>query len=84
MTPRRSLARALHETVLEHLLADGSYALPGFGVWRLRMRPARRIRHPVTRELVWLPSSPEVRFTAFARLKRGVAARLTARAGRGD
>lgn len=79
MRPRTQLSRALADTVLTHLLADGRYHLPGFGVFTLRLCPARRIRNPMTKELMWLPSTPEVRFHAAKRLKRGVAARLTAR-----
>jgi len=80
VNPRTKLSRALADTVLTHLLADGRYHLPGFGIFTLRLRPARRIRNPVTKELMWLNSTPEVRFHAAKRLKRGVSARLAARA----
>lgn len=72
MKPTTRLARALTDTVLRHLLDGGRYHLPGFGIFTLRARPARRIRNPVTKQLMTLPETWEVRFHAAKRLKARV------------
>ena len=77
-TPLADLSVTLGDLVLEQLLKHGRYHLPGFGVFTLRLRPARRIQHPITRETMWLPSTPEVRFRASKVLKQSVGRRLKA------
>lgn len=78
MTPKAELSASLTAILLPHLRASGRYHLPGFGVWTLKTRPARRIRNPVTKLLMWLPASIEVRFHAAKRLRKA-AGRLTER-----
>lgn len=69
MTPKSDLAALLTSLILPSLRKTGRCVLHGFGVFTLRTRPSRRIRNPVTHELMWLPASEEVRFRAAKRLK---------------
>ena len=65
----QEFSRVLRTIVLEGLRETGSFHLHGFGIWTLRVRPARRIRNPATKQLMVIPASPEVRFRASKRLK---------------
>lgn len=72
MTPHRELADTLIAIILEALRTTGRYHLAGFGVWTLKRSKARRIRNPVTRELMTLPAQDVVRFHAAKKLKAAV------------
>lgn len=76
MSNERHLSDSLLHLVINEVIERGRCHLPGFGVWTLRVRPARRIRHPVSKELVTLPASPELRFRAAKRARLRLDAKL--------
>ena len=79
MTPNAELSAALQAVVMRHLREKGRFHLFGFGTWTLSTRSARRVRNPVTKELMMLPASVEVRFSAAKRLKSAAVRALKAR-----
>ena len=79
MTPNAELSAALQAVVMRHLREKGRFHLFGFGTWTLATRSARRVRNPVTKELMMLPASVEVRFHAAKRLKSAAVRALKAR-----
>ena len=79
MTPNAELSAALQAIVMRHLREKGRFHLFGFGTWTLATRSARRIRNPVTKALMMLPASVEVRFSAAKRLKSAAVRALKAR-----
>lgn len=70
----KALSHSLRALATSELRESGRFHLYGFGVWWLATRPARRIRNPATKELMWLPASVEVRFRAAKRLREAVQA----------
>lgn len=51
----------------------------GFGSFAKVIRPGRRVRHPKTGEIIWIPPRPDVDFAASRRLLRGVKAKARRR-----
>ena len=68
------LAFALGE-IAETLKAGRRVYFRDFGSFAKRIRPARRVRHPRTGEIIWIPAGPAVRFTAAPALIRAIALR---------
>ncbi len=53
-----------------------------FGSFAKKIRPARRVRHPRTGEIIWIPAGPAVRFGASPALIRAIAIRRPRRVAR--
>ena len=65
---------ALVESVTEALKTGEKVVLPGFGMFGVRMRPARRGYNPLTGEQIALPEKKLPAFKAGKTLKDAVAA----------
>lgn len=57
-------------TIAEDVLHGGRVAIPSFGVFYQQRRAARRIRNPVTRELMTVPQTTGVGFRCSRTIKR--------------
>jgi DNA-binding protein HU-beta len=65
------------EAFIEHLFAKiseavirtGRFAYPGFGVWTLRTRKARKIRNPQNNDIMQLKASKTIGFRPAKELK---------------
>ena len=65
---------ALMESVTDALKSGEKVVLPGFGMFGVRMRPARRGYNPLTGEQIALPEKKLPAFKAGKTLKDAVAA----------
>ena len=65
---------ALLESVTDALKSGEKVVLPGFGMFGVRMRPARRGYNPLTGEQIALPEKKLPSFKAGKTLKDAVAA----------
>ena len=65
---------ALVESVTDALKSGEKVVLPGFGMFGVRMRPARRGYNPLTGEQIALPEKKLPAFKAGKTLKDAVAA----------
>ncbi|MBM3659206.1 MAG: HU family DNA-binding protein [Actinobacteria bacterium] len=66
---------ALNATIeaIQNAVAGGDkVTLPGFGAWSQSQRSARQGRNPRTGEIVQIPASKGVKFSAGARFKAAV------------
>jgi DNA-binding protein HU-beta len=74
----RKAARRLLLEFLENIKEDltchggGRVAIPGFGVFTLRVRKPRRVINPVTKEAMVLPESTTVGFRPAKKLRYSV------------
>lgn len=72
----RSVASKAVDAMIEHvgetLVHDGKMALPGFGTFEVRKRPARTGRNPATGAAIELAASASVGFRAGAKLKERI------------
>lgn len=66
----RRVLEAWAEVVLAEAAAGRHVRFPGFGTFDRGTRRARRIRDPLTREIVWLPETATLRFRAAAPARR--------------
>jgi len=73
----RRFLDAVFAAVGGHLRDHGEVTIPEFGKFTVRVRKARAIRHPKTREPVALPANVEVRFSAAADLTARLSSWLT-------
>ena len=64
----KKLARDVFDDFLFGLALElrnhGRVVVPGLGVFRIATRKARRIRNPITKELMQIPETKSVRFRA--------------------
>ncbi len=65
----RSIVERLFEIAAEGVKYEGRFSIPRVGAFIATKRAARRIRNPITRELMMLPLTKSVRFRPA---KRGV------------
>ena len=78
---RFSLELSLAEEIVDFALDQMAQALKagsrvyfrGFGAFAKRIRPGRRVRHPRTGQIIWIPPRPDVDFRASAAVLRGLA-----------
>ena len=69
-----SALSALLESVTDALKSGEKVVLPGFGIFGVKMRPARRGYNPLTGEQIALPEKKLPTFKAGKTLKDAVAA----------
>jgi len=63
--PQKELERALKvafTAIAEEALHGRKVVIPGFGVFSLRTRVARRVRNPVTKEMMQIPADRRIGF----------------------
>ncbi len=71
-TEAQAVVEALIATVSETLSEGGSVSLTGFGVFKVKERPARTGRNPATSEVIEIPASRAPVFAAGKLLKEAV------------
>lgn len=64
-----ALLESAFETIWRSVAASDRFAWPGFGIFYLKSRKARRIRNPVTGGLMRLPRSKGIGFRAAKEVK---------------
>lgn len=62
------------EKIAESLQAERRVYFRGFGYFVKVIRPGRRVRHPRTGQIIWIPPRPDVDFRASPALLRALAA----------
>jgi integration host factor subunit beta len=68
---KKLLTFALQE-VAGSLKAGRRAYLRGFGAFAKVVRPGRKVRHPRTGEIIWIPPRPDIDFRASPALLRGL------------
>ena len=63
---------AMIDTVQDAVAKGDKVTLPGFGAWSQSQRSARQGRNPRTGEIVQIPASKGVKFSAGAKFKAAV------------
>ena len=71
-TQAEGALNALIETVKGAVASGDKVTLPGFGAWSQSQRSARQGRNPRTGEVVQIPASKGVKFSAGAQFKAAV------------
>ena len=67
-----SALNAMLETVKSAVAGGDKVTIPGFGAWSQSQRSARQGRNPRTGEIVQIPASKGVKFSAGAQFKAAV------------
>jgi DNA-binding protein HU-beta len=71
-TQAESALNAMIDAVQDAVAGGDKVTLPGFGSWSQSQRSARQGRNPRTGEIVQIPASKGVKFSAGAKFKSAV------------
>jgi len=67
-----ALVDGLFEAVKDALVKDGRFAIPGFGIFTVRTRAARKGKNPRTGKTIQIKASKNVAFRPAAQFKKSL------------